>query len=234
MPADSSSLFRKKLPRVVATISERAGWDLAKKIVPGNDAAPDFLEIRADLLLEDSAQLPGDIAQLPLPVILTVRHPSEGGRGPCDAASRIAIYQQLWKNAAAIDIELASVPELSPLIAAAKEMGLACIFSYHHFSGTPQLTELQAMTKTASDSGADLFKVATATDDVSQLSTLLTWVESEKNLPVAAMGMGRFGKISRPLLAQIGSQLNYGYLDAPVVSGQWPASELRRLIDSLP
>ncbi len=234
MPADSLSLFRKRQPRIVATISGRAGWDLAKKIVPGRDAAPDFLEIRADLLLENTAELPGDMAELPLPVILTVRHPSEGGRGPSDAASRIEIYRRYWKNVAAIDIELALIPELSPLIAAAKEMGLACVFSHHDFTGTPSLTELGAMTQIAAESGADLFKVATTTDDVSQLSTLLTWVESEKNLTLAAMGMGRFGKISRPLLAQIGSQLNYGYLDAPVVPGQWPASELRRVIDSLP
>ncbi|MEO7933642.1 MAG: type I 3-dehydroquinate dehydratase [Chthoniobacterales bacterium] len=230
MPDDSSSLFRNRHPHVVATISSAAGWTKAEKIIPGSDLAPDLLEVRADLLPENII----DLSRLPLPVILTVRHPSEGGRGPADAASRIAIYQRHWKNAVAIDIELASVPELSSLISEARKMGLACIFSHHDFTDTPSLTELRAMTQIAAHLGANLFKVATTTDDVAQLSTLLAWVESESRLPLAAMGMGRLGKISRPLLAQIGSQLNYGYLDAPVVPGQWPASELRRVIDSLP
>lgn len=42
------------------------------------------------------------------------------------------------------------------------------------------------------------------------------------------MGMGRFGKISRLLLAQSGSILNYGYLDRPNASGQWEATLLKK------
>ncbi len=46
-------------------------------------------------------------------------------------------------------------------------------------------------------------------------------------LPLSVMGMGRFGKISRLLLAQAGSILNYGYLDRPNASGQWEARLLK-------
>lgn len=245
---DSSSLFDQRGPRVVATISTVAGWELAKKLsrvavdCPSGETvrdclvslgSPDLLEIRADLLLENALELPSEISDLPLPVLLTVRHPSEGGKGPLDPAQRAEIYRRHWKNAAAIDIELASVSALRDLIDDAISMQLPCVFSHHDFTGAPTLDQLEAMTQAAADAGASCFKVAAKTDTVAQLSTLLTWVESNRQLPVAAMGMGRLGKISRPLLAQLGSQLNYGYLDAPVVPGQWPVSELRRVIASL-
>ena len=248
MPPDSSNLFHQRQPRVVATVSTLAGWELAEKLSrvtvdsPSEETmrddlvllgSPDLLEVRADLLLENALELPSEISDLPLPVLLTVRHPSEGGKGPLDPAARAEIYRRHWKNAAAIDIELASVSALPELIDDAIAMQLPCVFSHHDFSGMPTLEALEAMTQAAAEAGASCFKVAAKTDTVAQLSTLLTWVERERTLPVAAMGMGRLGKISRPLLAQLGSQLNYGYLDAPVVPGQWPASELRRVIASL-
>ena len=46
-------------------------------------------------------------------------------------------------------------------------------------------------------------------------------------LPLAVMGMGAFGKVSRLALGKSGSVLNYGYLDKPQVSGQWPAALLK-------
>ena len=47
------------------------------------------------------------------------------------------------------------------------------------------------------------------------------------------MGMGTFGKISRLLLAQAGSVLNYGYLDQPNASGQWEAVLLQKRLAEL-
>ena len=52
-------------------------------------------------------------------------------------------------------------------------------------------------------------------------------------MPLSVMGMGRFGKISRLLLAQAGSVLNYGYLDRPNASGQWEARLLKSRLAEL-
>ena len=234
MPDDSSSLFQRPGARVIATISSPAGLEQARKLDIRSADCPDWLEVRVDLLLENTPELPGTLAELLLPVLLTVRHPSEGGKAPSDPSTRAEIFRRRWSEVAAIDVELASVSELRDLIDEANDMQLACVFSFHDFQGTPSIDKLQEMTQSARDAGASLFKVAATTNTVAELSTLLNWVESERTLPVAAMGMGRLGKISRPLLAQLGSRLNYGYLDAPVVSGQWPAAELQRLIRSLP
>jgi 3-dehydroquinate dehydratase-1 len=47
------------------------------------------------------------------------------------------------------------------------------------------------------------------------------------------MGMGGLGRVSRLLLAQLGSVLNYGYIDNATVSGQWSASRLRTIIGEI-
>jgi 3-dehydroquinate dehydratase-1 len=47
------------------------------------------------------------------------------------------------------------------------------------------------------------------------------------------MGMGPLGRVSRLLLGQLGSTLNYGYLDSATVPGQWSAAELKRLLGIL-
>ena len=44
---------------------------------------------------------------------------------------------------------------------------------------------------------------------------------------------GQFGKISRLVLAQAGSCLNYGYLGTPNASGQWPARLLKARLREL-
>jgi 3-dehydroquinate dehydratase-1 len=45
------------------------------------------------------------------------------------------------------------------------------------------------------------------------------------------MGMGQLGCASRLLFAKAGSVLNYGWLGAPQVAGQWGAREFRRLLE---
>jgi 3-dehydroquinate dehydratase I len=47
------------------------------------------------------------------------------------------------------------------------------------------------------------------------------------------MGMGKYGKISRLVLAQAGSCLNYGYVGTPNASGQWPVAALKARIAEL-
>ena len=42
-----------------------------------------------------------------------------------------------------------------------------------------------------------------------------------------AMGLGKLGRISRGLLAEAGSVLNYAHLGRPTVEGQWSLAQLR-------
>ena len=234
MPADSSRLFQQNRARVVATIATASEWQTAKTLLPSDKNGPDILEIRADLLLGNDENLPGLPTDLPLPTLLTVRSTAEGGRGPVVAHRRSENYLRHLDQVDAIDLELATALEMSALIQEAKKAGVACVFSYHDFSGSPDAARLNEMRDMAISLGADLFKVAATTDSTTELYSLLHWLENDNHsIPLAVMGMGKLGKMSRLLLAQLGSQLNYGYIDAPVATGQWPASQLKGLITSL-
>ena len=81
--------------------------------------------------------------------------------------------------------------------------------------------------------GADVFKLACLADDAASVARLLDFASEYKAGPVAVMGMGKFGQVSRLVLACAGSILNYGYLDRPNAPGQWEARELKELLRRL-
>lgn len=220
--------LKKTVPNVVATLHTWRGIEEAGH--RGGETA-DLLEFRADLLLE---QIRGaTLRPFPLPVILTVRAVEEGGKAPENLQERKDIYSSLLKIAHLIDVELLFALQLESVIQEAREAERKVILSFHDFTGTPSIDTLRTKIDQAATLGADLCKIATTTETGRDLSTLLSLLEHDSPLPLALMGMGKYGKISRPLLAQAGSRLNYGYLDQPLVPGQWPAAELKRLIQQL-
>ena len=85
----------------------------------------------------------------------------------------------------------------------------------------------------AFSAGADVFKIATATNEPRTLARLLEFSATPARGHRAVMGMGKFGQVSRLALACAGSILNYGFLDKPNAPGQWEARELRALIHNI-
>jgi 3-dehydroquinate dehydratase type I len=78
---------------------------------------------------------------------------------------------------------------------------------------------------------ADIFKVATRTDTPMELGRLFEFITKNRvNVPLAVMGMGRLGAISRVLLARAGSVLIYASVGAATdVEGQMSLKQLRAL-----
>ena len=79
--------------------------------------------------------------------------------------------------------------------------------------------------------GANIFKVATLTDTPIEFTRLLDFVTRKNvNLPVAAMGIGKLGAISRILLARAGSALAYASVSTETdIEGQLSLEQLRAL-----
>ena len=173
------------------------------------------------------------LPKLPAPVILTARHPAEGGEANLGVAQRRALFAELMPFAAWIDIERRSVKELALTLAEARDRGIKVIISSHDFAATPPARSLSYLVRSARKLGADVCKIATLTSTPADLAALLALVTRPQPLPLSVMGMGRFGKISRLLLAACGSRLNYGYLDQPNASGQWPAVLLKKRLQEL-
>ena len=169
----------------------------------------------------------------PVPVLVTVRRPDEGGQNGLDAAARTRLARPFLPVAALLDVEIASLEEMRPLVEEARAAGAIVVASFHDFSGTPALETLRRLRDSAVAAGADIVKFATTLRSVADVATLGALLEEPDHPPLSLMGMGALGRVSRLLLARLGSVLNYGYLDRATVPGQWPAARMRELIREL-
>lgn len=184
----------------------------------------DFLEVRLDSLVDQ--ELP---KIWPLPVIATARHPREGGQGNLALKQRRSLLEEALSWSVALDVEFRSRKELASTIVQAEKMKRAVIFSFHDFQSVPSVARLEKMAFQAQEEGAALFKVAATIQSFEELKRL--WIfqcTTECRIPIATMGMGEGGEVSRLILGASGSALNYGWLSRPQVSGQW---SIEKLID---
>jgi 3-dehydroquinate dehydratase-1 len=192
---------------------------------------PHLFELRLDQLADDIGQLEQEISRLRAPIIITARHPREGGANTLSLRQRRKLLTHFLPHANYLDIELRSVLALRPLLVLAKQRKVRRIISFHNFQATPATRVLLAKARAAETQGASIFKVATRTDTPLELGRLLDFIGNPNmRVPVSAMGIGRLGSISRVLLARAGSALIYGSLMARTdIEGQLSLEELRAL-----
>jgi len=226
---------KKNTPRpaasVVATVHTPGGLRQAARL---NRGEVGFVELRLDALAQRVHAVAGAIPGIAVPVLITARHSAEGGVGRLGAVRRRDLFDQFLLRADALDVELRSAASMAGLLQEARRRGITRVISFHDFRRTPDLARLRTVVRGAVRAGADIVKVATHLRGAKDLSVLLL-LQSTVKVPLATMGMGPLGKVSRLVLAAAGSRLNYGYLDKPQVEGQWPALELvRRLEETAP
>ena len=218
---------------VVATVHSPESLALARRV---ERCEVDFLELRVDAFARDSValtELERTAPKLRLPLIVTVRHPREGGASALSARERRELFMRFLPHAAIIDVELRAARELDGVLGKARAQGVRTVLSHHDFQKTPTLEKLRVLATQARAAGADIFKVAALAQTPRDLATLLAFLTKEKSA-LAVMAMGeRLGKISRLLFAQTGSVLNYGFLDRANAPGQWPAKLLKKRIAEL-
>ncbi len=199
--------------------------------------ACDLVEIRLDLLMAAGIRLEDRPWRHlgPVPLLFTARRPEEGGATGTTAEAREQALLDALPDAALVDVELASVAAMPRLGAALAEHGVPWLASHHDFSAVPAVAKLDALRSRAADAGACLFKVAAELGrQPAAIQVLAGFVQravAAPGPPVSAMGMGPLAPVSRLLLAQLGSVLNYGYLgSSPTAPGQWSARRLREAI----
>ena len=212
-------------PQSVAVVASVA--DLRRAV--GLRKLPDLFEIRLDTLA-DAAETPRAFAELGAPLILTARHPQEGGHNNLPTASRRALLLRHLPGARYVDVELRSVGAMAPVFDEAARLGSKLIVSVHDFRRTPSLSEITTLAMRARSAGADVFKLVTRVDSPDDVQTLIGAFEFLKgDLPVSAMAVGTFARVARRELIARGSVLNYAHLGTAVVPGQFSLAELRRL-----
>lgn len=214
-------------PQIVGVIFTRT--DLRRAVRMRHP--PDLFELRLDALFARSEEVKGTIGDLGAPLIITARHPREGGLNQLSAQKRRSLLRRFLPHAAYLDIELRSVHTFAAMLQKAHAKNLRTIVSFHDFNETPSSSRLDEIARLAQSLGADLLKVATRTDTSAQLTRLRDFFLRERlRMKIAAMGVGRLGRISRIEFAKRGSVLNYAHLGSPRAEGQLSITQLRRVL----
>lgn len=191
---------------------------------------PDLFELRLDALHPLTAPAERLIARLTQPLIITARHPREGGRNNLSAAQRRQLLQRFLPKAAFVDVELRAEGQMRNVLGAAAEKQIQRILSVHDLQGTPPLPDLERFLRRAETLTPDIFKLVTRTDRAIDLERLLQFFDAHRTrLRLSVMGLGRLGLESRRALWRRGSALHYVHLGHEVVPGQFPLSAARRL-----
>jgi 3-dehydroquinate dehydratase-1 len=215
--------------RLVGVIASNA--DLRAAI--GMGQPPDLFELRLDCLRHILNEVEAKLPMLRAPIIITARHPREGGANNLPIRDRRDLLARFLPHAQFVDIELRSLPALRPLFDLARRKNIQRIISLHDLNSTPAVRTLRAKARRAKKSGASIFKLATRTDTPGELARLIDFFENkDAGLSVSGMGIGKFGAASRLLLARSGSALNYASLGPSRIEGQLAMEQLRSVLSA--
>ena len=211
--------------KIVGVIASRPDLRLALQL----RRPPDFFELRLDLLVDLVDEVENAIPKLSAPLIITARHPLEGGAMRLSIGRRRALLLRFLPHARYVDLELRSVKALHSIVDLARARKIRRIISFHDFTNTPSVRRLREKARAAHTAGADIFKIATLTESAAQLNRLLDFFDMSI-LPTAAMGIGKLGRKARLELMRRGSILNYAHLGAAHIAGQLSLTEMQRAL----
>lgn len=163
-------------------------------------------ELRADLLADPAqvrAALTAVRAASSLPLLLTYRSTTEGGKGAGHGQGYedyLASLLQLRLAVAAVDIEMAC-PASKALVAEAKAGGYDVVGSCHDFTATPSAAQITQKLAQITAAGADITKVAymprTAQDVAALRHAAHDFAGAYPHQPLIAISMGQLGAPSR-------------------------------------
>jgi 3-dehydroquinate dehydratase-1 len=208
---------------IVGVIATRADLQCAAEMAP-----PDLYELRLDQLLGLEDEVEKKIPSLRAPLIVTARHPAEGGANNLSAARRRELLVRFATSAQYLDLELRSAEPFQSVLNLPPAKTVRRIISLHDFASTPSPRSLHAKVRAAKSYGASIFKVVTRTDTPAQLARLFDFIANEESdLSLSVMGIGKLGAVSRLALACCGSVLVYGTLSQPQLEGQLSVDQLR-------
>lgn len=198
---------RRERQLVIATaLTDGAPSGQARQARLAQQQGAEALELRADLLADPAqvrAALTAVRAASSLPLLLTYRSTTEGGKGAGHGQGYedyLASLLQLRPAVAAVDIEMAC-PASKALVAEAKAGGYDVVGSCHDFTATPSAAQITQKLAQITAAGADITKVAymprTAQDVAALRHAAHDFAGAYPHQPLIAISMGQLGTPSR-------------------------------------
>lgn len=197
---------RERQPVIATALTDGAPSGQARQARLAQQQGAGALELRADLLADPAqvrAALTAVRAASSLPLLLTYRSTTEGGKGAGHGQGYedyLASLLQLRPAVAAVDIEMAC-PASKALVAEAKAGGYDVVGSCHDFTATPSAAQIAEKLAQITAAGADITKVAymprTAQDVAALRHAAHDFAGAYPHQPLIAISMGQLGAPSR-------------------------------------
>ena len=202
---------RRERQLVIATaLTDGAPSGQARQARLAQQQGAGAVELRADLLADPAqvrAALTAVRAASSLPLLLTYRSATEGGKGAGHGQGYedyLASLLQLRPAVAAVDIEMAC-PASKALVAEAKAGGYDVVGSCHDFTATPSRAQIAEKLVQITAAGADITKVAYIPRNAQDVAALRhaahDFADAYPHQPLIAISMGQLGAPSRTDLA---------------------------------
>ncbi len=180
------------------------------------------VELRLDALADHSPEALVNFTRryAEFPLLATIRRREEGGAWKGTEAERLACYEAVLPEVHAVDVEIGA-DEIAPqVVSAARALGKLSIGSYHDFTATPPLEELESVHTRGRTLGADVVKLAARCNSPEDLQRLAAFTLTHRDDQIIMIGMGGHGLVSRIFFPALGSLLTYTFLGEPTAPGQ--------------
>ena len=214
-------------PRIVVVLASLRDFQQATRL----RLLPDLFELRLDALCRDLSTIEPPLRKLRAPLIITARHPAEGGVNNLTASRRQELLLRFLPSATYLDLELRSAAEFQLILARVRKQKIKLIISVHDFDRPPVANRLDAWALEAALLAPDVFKIVSRTQTDDELKELVTFFHRTRGrLEISAMGVGKLGRASRIYFAAHGSALNYVHLGNSRSEGQLSLQQMRRFL----
>ena len=221
--------------RVCVSILPRTIPEALCLIEKAEDSQADFIEVRLDFL-ENTREL-GALARHGKTLKIATNMPAScQGKFSGTESERQRILLSAAKNDFAyVDVGL-STSKLENFVGEVKAAGAKPIVSFHDFSQSLSLPELNNILEREIACGADVCKIVTTAKQVEDNLTLLNFTSTAcSKAKVVCFAMGELGKISRLLSPLFGGFFTFASLErgSETATGQMTIREMRTAYELL-
>lgn len=227
-------------PKICLPITGKDLTEIEQQSRVINDKQADLVEWRVDFYQDHDIQSALEIIREQIgerPLIFTFRTIREGGQKDITDQEYLSLNEKAMMSGLIdlVDIELKLQAVIrNPLIAKAKQQGVATIISNHDFEKTPAKEEMINRLKEAELVGASIAKLAVTPNSSTDVLSLLTVTNKMKDIikiPLVTMSMGGLGMVSRLAGEVFGSSITFGTAGKISAPGQIEQATLSTVLD---
>jgi 3-dehydroquinate dehydratase type I len=200
--------------KVCVPITAEKPAEIPALIKKAENVGANLAEIRLDYL-EDFNGIEEAVEDAKIPLIATNRQYEQGGKRKQNEGERMQRLLELAdKGFSMVDVEI-TTPNLKSVVKNLKKKGVETIISFHDFNKTPNLAELRKIAASQIKAGADICKIVTKANDISDNLTCLSLVsEMKQKIRMVCFAMGKHGILSRILSPIFGAHFTYASLES--------------------